>query len=56
MDLWFYRNERPSRSVSTGKARAASWTRIRLKQFSLEKIKRKRRRRLDARIQNQPVR
>ena len=29
-----------------GKARAASWTRIRLKQFSLEKINRKRRRRL----------
>ena len=37
MDLWFYRIERPSRSVPTGKARAASGTRILLKQFSLER-------------------
>jgi hypothetical protein len=39
-----------------GKVRAASWTRIRLKPFSLEKHNRKRRRRLHVRIQHQPVR
>ena len=42
VDLWFYRDERPSRSVPTGKARAASGTRILLKQFSLESSRRKR--------------
>jgi hypothetical protein len=39
-----------------GKVRAASWTRIQLKQFSLEKIKCKRKGRRNVRSQYLPVR
>ena len=56
VDLWFPPERTAVEKRIHGKARAASWTRIRLKQFSLEKLNRKRRWRLTVRIQNQPVR
>ena len=38
IDLWFYRAERPSERRTQEQARAASGTRIPLKQFSLESL------------------